>query len=69
MYLHLKSRGCYSTDGIRANGLYHAVELLSLNVCHSHACSIFGFGFSDTSQPLQKVDEHQLKSHNTNFGH
>ena len=33
-YLHLRTRGCYSTDGIRANGLYHIVKLLSLNGCH-----------------------------------
>ena len=33
-HLHLRTRGCYSTDDIRPNGLYHVVELLSLNVCH-----------------------------------
>ena len=61
-YLHLRTRGCYSTDGIRADGLYHVVELLSLNVCHlSCLCDlkfilfpdIFGLRFSGTCQPLQ----------------
>ena len=61
-YLHLRTRGCYSTDGIRADGLYHVVELLCLNVCHlSCLCDlkfilfsdIFGLRFSGTCQPLQ----------------
>ena len=33
-YLHLRTRGCYSTDGIRGNDLHHVIELLSLSVCH-----------------------------------
>ena len=61
-YLHLRTRGCYSTDGIRANGLYHVVELLSLNSCHlSGLCdlkfilfpNIFSLSFSGSCQPLQ----------------
>ena len=61
-HLHLRTRGCYSTDGIRANGLYHVVELLRLNVCHlSCLCdlkfilfsNIFSLRLSGMCQPLQ----------------
>ena len=61
-YLHLRTRDCYSTDDIGANGLYHVIELLNLNICHlSDLCDlkfilfpdIFSLSFYGCCQPLQ----------------